>query len=80
MCLNCANIGAKGKEAIIKLLSFCPYKNYLVTPDNKYVLLNNKQTDEIIKNAVVVVATGVDFITHIWAIQWPKDYEVQNFS
>lgn len=91
MCLACKReVGAHGKEQIEKLFTFPTWAkrttqkgfgmsgNYLHTHDNKEIELNWAQLGEIINNALVVIATGVDTRVDIWAIQWKNDYKVKN--
>jgi hypothetical protein len=76
MCLACARIGANNPEDIKNLFKYSKHKTYIHTFDNKIIKLNNKQINEIIKHALVVIATGVDLSCDIWAIQWPNKYKV----
>lgn len=51
--------------------------NILHTPDNKRINLTQRQVNEIINHALVIVHTGVDTQIDIWGIQWPTDYIVK---
>ena len=54
--------------------------NILHTFDNKKINLTTGQVQEIIDHALAVVVTGVDTQIDIWAIQWPRDYEVKTLN
>ncbi len=77
MCLACSRIGAQTKTEIKSLFKFSMEKTYIRTYDNKIIHLNESQINEIIDNALVVVATSVDLSCDIWAIQWERDYKVK---
>jgi len=79
MCLTCA-FGRMTKEQKKKLF-ICGHEKVVIhTYDNKEFSVTRLQMDEIIQHALYVVATSVDFSTDIWAIQWPRDYEVKTFK
>lgn len=87
MCLSCANIGAKGKKEIKNLFIFKKkdkteiyFRAYIHTHTNGLIELSKLQIDEIIKNALVVIATGIDLSLDIWAVQWPRDYKVKTWE
>lgn len=48
--------------------------NTLHTHDNQRIDLTDKQIKEMVENALVVIATGIDTHVDVWAIQWPNDY------
>jgi hypothetical protein len=83
MCLACRpDIGAHGKNQIRSILKWkskdgkwYTFKSRIHTFDNKIIYLNQKQINEIIQHALVVISTGVDLQNDIWAIQWPNDYK-----
>jgi hypothetical protein len=73
------SIGAHGKRQIKKILKYKKlyFSTTIYTYCNNQIILKPKQINEIINNALVVVATSVDLQVIIWAIQWPNDYIVQ---
>lgn len=78
MCLMCTDIGVQSKEDILSLFKWSRQKTFIHTFDNKVIQLNNIQIDEIIENALCVIATSVDLSCDIWAIQWPREYIVKS--
>lgn len=62
------------------LKSITKYNNNILhTHDNKQIILNFIQIQEIVNNAIAVIATGVDMQIDVWCIQWPRDYKTINF-
>lgn len=84
MCLTCCKdirtnrFPPPLKEAS-KLLAFgddmeVPVKGEIMWPDGGCTPLTKEIAEEIKAHALVVVATGIDLSTCIWAIQWPTGY------
>lgn len=81
MCLSCNRSVGVHKPEIKQLFKEPAFraKVSLHTHDNKEIYLSEEQIKEIEEQALVLIATGVDFCTDIWAVQWPKYYKPKTF-
>lgn len=76
-------LGVKDEETFAQKMKNIPGAktgNILRTFNNKEINLTTAQTEEIVNNALAVIATGIDMSVTIWAIQWPNDYVVKTLN